>query len=84
MTEPRELKLLPVEAGNHLIFTTSKNNDSKGRDNEDIFYDEVTPAGLVVAKYCIWHHMSIYPPQKTNNGWKKMDLDGNTVSQGKL
>ena len=73
---------LPIAAGNHLVSTDSKRSQRKGMDNDDDYYDEVTPSGEVVAKYHTWHHMSIYPPQNVNEGWKKFDLEGNEVASG--
>ncbi|AFT68619.1 hypothetical protein B5T_00332 [Alloalcanivorax dieselolei B5] len=51
-------------------------------DNDDDYYDEVGPNGELVAKYHTWHHMSIYPPQKVNQGWVKYDLEGNRIDSG--
>ena len=48
-------------------------------DNDDYYYDEVTPDGEVVAKYHTWHHMSIYPPQRVNEGWTKYNLEGGKI-----
>ncbi len=83
MIKQYKLPFLPVEAGNHLIITSSKRDERKGMDNDDQFYDEVTSNGVIVAKYHVWNHMSIYPPQKTDQGWKKTDLSDNVIAEGK-
>jgi len=74
---------LPISDGNHLVRTDSKSSQRKGMDNDDDYYDEVNPAGEVVSKYHIWHHMSIYPPQKVNEGWEKFNLAGERIASGK-
>ena len=84
MVKPVETSFLPVEAGNHLVLTDSKRYEAKGRDNDDKFYNELAPDGVIVAKYHVWDHMNIYPPQKTDQGWKKTDLSGNVIAEGKL
>lgn len=84
MIDAKSLKLIPIDDGNHLVQTGSKRSEKHGRDNDDYFYNEVTTGGEVVWKYQIWEHTSIYPPQRSNSGWKKMDLGGLVVSEGKL
>lgn len=74
---------LPIAEGNHLIKTDSSSSQRKGMDNDDDYFNEVTPNGDIVAKYHTWHHMSIYPPQKTDQGWVKSDLEGNRIASGK-
>jgi len=83
MIDPKTLPFLPVGEGNHLTLTDSKSSQRKGMDNDDEYYDEVTPEGTVAAKYHTWHHMCIYPPQKTNSGWEKLDVEGNVIESGK-
>ncbi len=83
MVKTVELPFLPVEVGNHLVLTESNRDDRKGMDKDDQFYDEVTPNDVIVAKYHVWNHMNIYPPQRTSQGWKKMDLAGEVVAEGK-
>ncbi|MGV1720681.1 hypothetical protein ACT4MC_19120 [Vibrio furnissii] len=82
MIDPNKLPFLPVSSGNHLVSTDSKSSQRKGMDNDDDYYDEVTPDGEVVAKYHTWHHMSVYPPQKVDQGWVKYDLSGNKIDSG--
>lgn len=83
MIDPKSLAFLPVDEGNHLIHTDSKSSQRKGMDNDDNYYDEVNAHGEIMAKYHIWHHMSIYPPQKVNEGWEKTDLEGKLLASGK-
>lgn len=83
MKKAEDFPYLPIQKGNHLICTESSSRQRKGMDNDDDYYDEVNPQGEVVAKYYIWHHMSIYPPQHTSEGWKKFDLQGNEIASGK-
>ncbi len=83
MIDPKTLPFLPVGEGNNLILMDSNNSQRKGMDNDDEYYDEVTPEGTVVAKYHTWHHMCIYPPQNTNSGWEKLDLEGKIIESGK-
>ncbi|GGK05878.1 hypothetical protein GCM10007426_38230 [Alloalcanivorax dieselolei] len=82
MIDPNQFPFLPVEEGNCLVRTDSKSSQRKGMDNDDDYYDEVGPNGELVAKYHTWHHMSIYPPQKVNQGWVKYDLEGNRIDSG--
>ncbi|WP_115720188.1 hypothetical protein [Gallaecimonas mangrovi] len=80
MSYPEELQ---IGEGNSLVISDTKRTQKKGMDNDDDYYDEVTPSGEVVARYHSYHHMSIYPPQRTTQGWKKYDLDGNVIASGK-
>jgi len=80
--DPKTLPFLPVGDGNRLIKTDSKSDQRKGRDDDDDYYDEINEKGEVVAKYHVWHHMSIYPPQKVDEGWKKFDVNGEVVDWG--
>ncbi|MBB1320594.1 hypothetical protein [Shewanella sp. SR43-8] len=82
MLEASKFRYLPISEGNHLVSTGSKSSQRKGMDNDDDYYDEVTPDGDVVAKYHTWHHMSIYPPQRVSEGWEKLDLDGKKIDSG--
>ena len=82
MIDPSNLPFLPVSSGNLLVHTDSRSSQRKGMDNDDDYYDEVTPDGDVVAKYHTWHHMSIYPPQRVDEGWIKYDLSGNKIDSG--
>jgi hypothetical protein len=78
-----EMRFLPVEEGNHLVATDSKNTQRRGMDNDDEYFDEVNPEGDVVAKYHTWHHMSSYPPQIVKSeGWIKYDLEDNKIASG--
>uniref|UniRef100_UPI001E486607 hypothetical protein n=1 Tax=Rheinheimera soli TaxID=443616 RepID=UPI001E486607 len=74
MTGVDNFPYLPISDGNQLVLTNSNRSQKRGMDNDDDYYDEVNTAGEVVAKYHIWHHMSIYPPQKVNEGWEKFNL----------
>jgi hypothetical protein len=74
---------LPVAAENKLVLNQSKRTQKKGMDNDDDYYDEVNPAGELVATYHIWHHMNVYPPQSTNEGWAKFDVAGLRIDSGK-
>jgi hypothetical protein len=76
-------KYLPVEVGNFLFCVEENWKQSKGQDKDDDFYEERTPTGDVVAKYHVWHHMSIYPPFGTSEGWKKFNSLGEVVASGK-
>jgi hypothetical protein len=80
--DPKTMPFLPVENGNHLVQTGSRRDQRNGMDNDDDFYDEVKPNGEVVARYRVWHHMNIYPPQNVYEGWEKKDLAGNVVANG--
>ncbi len=82
MIDASKFPFLPVDDGNHLIETDSKRSQRKGMDNDDDYYDEVTPDGNVVAKYHTWHHMSIYPPQNVDQGWVKYNLNGEKIDSG--
>ncbi len=82
MLDLNNFRYLPVAAGNSLVSTGATNSQRRGMDNDDDYYDELSPNGEVVAKYHVWHHMSIYPPQKANEGWKKLDLQGNVIASG--
>ena len=81
--DPNTLPFLPFEPGNSLILTDTKSENRKGMDNDDDFYDELDPAGQVIAKYHVWHHLNIYPPQKVDEGWRKTLPNGNFVASGK-
>ncbi len=81
--EPHTLPFLPVVPGNSLICTESKTDQRKGMDNDDEYYDELSPHGEIVAKYHVWHHMSIYPPQPVDQGWRKTSADGKLIATGK-
>ena len=83
MTESKHYPYLPIEDGNSLVRTDSNLSQRKGMDNDDDYFDEVDANGNVVAKYHVWHHMNIYPPQRVNEGWKKLDLEGNVIAEGK-
>lgn len=76
------LQNLPKDPANKLICTDSKRTQKKGMDNDDDYYDEVSPSGEIVAKYHVWHHMSIYPPFHTSEGWNKFDLQGKKIASG--
>lgn len=82
MIDLKTMLFLPVENGNHLVKTESRQDQRKGMDNDDVFYDEVNRNGEVVARYHVWHHLNIYPPQNVYEGWKKTDLAGNVVAKG--
>jgi hypothetical protein len=82
MISAENFPFLPIELGNHLVSTESKRSQRKGMDNDDDHYNEVNPNGEVVARYHVWHHMDIYPPQNVSEGWKKFDLQGNEVAGG--
>lgn len=83
IVDPNTLPFLPVQAGNTLVLTESRSENRKGMDNDDDFYDELDPAGQVVAKYHVWHHLNIYPPQNVDAGWRKTRPDGGLVASGK-
>lgn len=74
---------LPISEGNTLIHKDSKRTQKRGMDNDDDYFDEVAPTGEIVATYHIWHHMSIYPPQKSDEGWEKFDPAGAKIASGK-
>jgi len=80
--DPKNLPFLPIGHGHRIIKTDSKSYQNKGRDNDDDYYDEIGEDGTVVAKYCVWHHMNIHPPQKVDEGWKKFDLNGGVIDSG--
>ncbi len=80
--DPQRLPFLPVGKGNSLILTESKSTNRKGMDNDDDFYDEVDEEGKIVAKYHVWHHLNIYPPQRVDEGWRKRLPDGAVVASG--
>lgn len=82
MIDPQNHPYLPVSQGNSLVSTDRKSSERKGMDKDDDYYDEVNQNGETVAKYHVWHHMSIYPPQKVSEGWKKFDLEENLVASG--
>lgn len=52
-------------------------------DNDDEYYDELSQDGSIAAKYHVWHYMSIYPPQKVDQGWRKTSVDGKLIAAGK-
>lgn len=80
--DPSDFPFLPIDEGNHLIATSLNSKQRKGRDDDDDYYDECTPDGEVVAKFHLWHHMSIYPPFGVSEGWAKFDLEGNKIASG--
>lgn len=82
MIDPKNHPYLPVCQGNSLVSTGGESRQRKGMDNDDDYYDEINQAGEIVAKYHVWHHMSIYPPQKANEGWQKFDIQGNVIASG--
>lgn len=83
MINPEQMPYLPASKNNHLVLTDSKRSQRKGMDNDDDYYDEVDANGNLVARYHVWHHMSIYPPHNINEGWEKFDLNGQQVAYGK-
>lgn len=82
MPDLSDFQYLPVAAGNSLVLTEAKQDRRKGMDNDDDYYDELDPNGGLVAKYHVWHHMSIYPPQKVDEGWRKFDTQGKVITSG--
>lgn len=74
---------LPVAEGNTLVCTGENWKASKGQDKDDDYYEELTADGTAVAKYHVFHHMSIYPPFQTKSGWEKLGLDGLVIASGK-
>ncbi|MGB4061286.1 MAG: hypothetical protein WBK26_13850 [Burkholderiaceae bacterium] len=74
---------LPIAEGNTLIHKESKRTQKRGTDNDDDYYEEIAPSGEVVARYHVWHHMSIYPPQNSDEGWDKFDFSGSKIASGK-
>lgn len=80
--DPSTLPFLPVLPGNSLVLTDSKSEQRKGMDNDDKYYDELASDGAVVAKYHVWHHLNIYPPQRVDEGWQKTAPDGKVVANG--
>jgi hypothetical protein len=80
--DPSALPFLPVHTGNSLVLTDSKSEQRKGTDNDDDYYDELASDGAVVAKYHVWHHQDIYPPQRVDEGWCKTAPDGKVVANG--
>ena len=81
--DPQTLPFLPVLPGNSLVFIESKTEQRKGMDNDDEYYDELSQDGSIAAKYHVWHYMSIYPPQKVDQGWRKTSVDGKLIAAGK-
>lgn len=74
---------LPITEGNMLVCTEENWKASKGHDKDDDYYEELAPDGTVVAKYHVFHHMSMYPPFQANAGWKKFAPDGAVIASGK-
>lgn len=74
---------LPVAEGNTLLCTEENWKASKGQDKDDDYYDEISPGGEVIARYHVFHHMSMYPPFQANSGWKKFNLAGAVIANGK-
>lgn len=74
---------LPVEIGNLLFCVEERSKQSKGQDKDDDFFEERTSDGDVVAKYHVWHHMSLYPPFGINEGWQKFNLYEQVIASGK-
>lgn len=74
---------LPITEGNTLVCTEENWKASKGQDNDDDYYEELALDGTVVAKYHVFHHMSMYPPFQANEGWKKFTPDGTEIASGK-
>ncbi len=81
--DPKTLPFLPVDQNNSLVLTESKSYTKGGRDDDDEYYDEISPDGNIVAKYHCWHRMSIYPPQNTDQGWRKTSTEGELIATGK-
>jgi hypothetical protein len=81
--DPKTLPFLPVDHSNFLVLVDSKSYTKRGRDDDDEYYDEISSDGTVVAKYHVWHHMSIYPPQETDQGWSKTSTEGDLIATGK-
>jgi hypothetical protein len=81
--DPGTLPFLPILPGNSLVCTESKSEQRKGMDNDDEYYDELSLDGDLVAKYHVWHHASIYPPQRVDQGWRKTSPDGKLIATGK-
>lgn len=87
MSEPKEVDpskvpYLPVGRGNKLFHTDSAVKQSKGRDNDDDYYEEYDSSGSFVAKYHTWHHMSTYPPFEQSEGWAQYSSDGQKIRNG--
>ena len=76
------LSSLLIEIGNRLVLTHSERSEKHGKDKEDEYYNEVDSIDVVVAKYHVWDHMNIYPPQRTSQGWRKTDLAGTIIAEG--
>jgi hypothetical protein len=74
---------LPITEGNTLVCTGENWKASKGQDNDDDYYEEMSPEGVVVTKYHVYHHMSMYPPFQTKSGWKQFGLDSAVIASGK-
>lgn len=83
MLDSKNFPFLPISEGNSLVKTDSKRSEKRGMDNDDDYYNEVNPEQVIVASYHVWNHMSIYPPQRVDEGWEKYDLDGKCIASGK-
>jgi hypothetical protein len=82
MLDLNDFKYLPVDEGNSLVLTESKTERRNGMDNDDDYYDELDLNRELVARYHVWHHMSIYPPQDVDEGLRKFDTEGKLIATG--
>ena len=83
MTTPEDLSDLPISSSNKLVLQSTKRTQRHGMDNDDDYYEEVDPAGNVVATFHVWHHMDTHPPQSSSAGWTKFDVNGVEVASGR-
>ena len=82
MNEIENYPYLPIQQGNTLVLTKTDRVQRRGMDNDDYYLDEVDSNNMIIAKYHVWHHLNIHPPQNTNEGWIKYNLEGAKISEG--
>ena len=75
---------LGVPNEHDFVMTSSKSEQSKGRDTDIYGYEEKNADGEVIAKYVVRDSMSIYPPQSTTVSYVKYDSADQEIGSGTI
>ena len=66
-------ELIGIPESHQLVQTDSKWRQSGGKDTDTYWYDEVDEQGNVIAKYIVKDSTSMYPPQKNEVTFEKVE-----------
>lgn len=65
-------EVIPHAPGHTFRQLSTRSSERRGQDTDYYTYEELNEAGDVVAIYELSNAMSIYPPQKIHQGYKKL------------